>query len=245
MSLTTMPNDILNKILRYSTEKIEDKIEKIDNLTSLNKVYEILRKKEELMFKKMNNEINKNCIYNLVFMNYKKELKKGVYLVNYMSIFSSFPTIHVARVEADNDNERIFGKYKIIESSQPVWMRRLVEYELVYERSEVNWNDEAHQFVGIKEPWLLYGYNHSHFDGYIRNDYQKHILYDQNLVDLANCYSIAIFVRSTKKYIVVKLPINSLEDCIYREHNTVKLSKRLVYKLLSQNIPLVRPTEIY
>jgi hypothetical protein len=244
MTLSSMPVDILNEILQHIKETIEYKIQILNNLPDLNHVYDLVMKKYEDMYKEINNNIKKNCIYKLVFIDYKDKIEKEVLcLINNKSIISSCPTIR-ASIVVEDDNERIYGKYKIIEKSILIFIKYLIHYELVYERPEVIWSDEKDKFVGIKDPWFLYR-NHPRFNGYVKSDYPISTLSNQTSVDLANLYSIAIFVRSTKNHIFVKLPVNPTEDSINREHYTSRLPKRIVYKLLNQNIPLVRPNDIY
>jgi hypothetical protein len=137
-SITELPNDILNKLVYHTTESIEDKIDKESSIMKLRDIKRYIDNHADKLKAKLGEEIIEACVYYLVFRKCN-EKHEGTYLINTANLSTKTDIINICRVVPDTD-KRIFGRFRIVETSIMLHSGLLYDYKLIYKPPPVNYN---------------------------------------------------------------------------------------------------------
>jgi len=243
-SIQDLPDDILNKLIYHTQETIGDKIEKIDNFTDLREINRLIYKQRRKLEDKLSSELLKGCVYQLEFIWRGDTLLNGLYLINSVYINRNQNAINICKVEIDEEHQRQFGNYKIVEKSKRIFTDNIKSYKKVYEPPVVDWDNEPRQLIGITDILRVYGWEHQDLFHYTPTDFPKNILYCSDMVDIANMYCVAELYRVQKNYLLIAIPDNPLDTAPNRSISVIKVSKKYCYKL-NNTPPHIRPQDIY
>lgn len=238
-NISNLPYDILALIGDKATESIEDKIAKCETMDDIKKINNLIYKQTQKIKEKINSEIIKGNVYEMEFQ-HGLEFYQGFYLINYKVISPRQDTIVVCKVEPDDNNERSFGKYKIVEPSKRIYTDTLKTYKLIYSPPIVDWKKEERTLIGIKNPFLVYKWNHHELDNYNSWEIPANVIYNREEVMHANLYVIAELFKTNSKQLVLALPDNPNDTAPNRSITLVRVPKNRCYKL-TKEYPHVRP----
>ena len=150
----------------------------------------------------------------------------GLYLITTASLNKRDDCINICRVEPDTNNERIFGKYKIVETSMMITSGSLYSCELEYEPPPVNYNTPT---LLLSEPVRIYGMNSetlSQYNSWTFNTNLK-IIYNTDIMNVKNHYCLVEVLYSLKHSVKVRLP---------NEHRYIyNIPKRILYNSINHN----------
>jgi hypothetical protein len=118
LSIRDLPDDLLSTIIYHSQETIYQKIDKEQSIMKLIEINRYLCNHIANLRVKLSNEIKEGCVYKLSFRS-KGVDYSGLFLINTASLNQRNDCINICRV-AQDENERIFGKYKIVEISMMI-----------------------------------------------------------------------------------------------------------------------------
>tara|TARA_R110000782_G_scaffold170566_2_gene262313 strand:- start:617 stop:1348 length:732 start_codon:yes stop_codon:yes gene_type:complete len=222
MSINNLPDDILNHIIYYTNETINDKIDKEKSIMKLIEVNAYLCSQIDKLRVDLGSHIKENCIYKIKYKKYDTDYE-GLFLINYVLLNSKRDTIHMCEVEADNNNERIFGKFKIIKSSTFIRSRNIYNYELVFAPPKVNYNEPT---LLLTEPIRVYGTFNPFFNDYHswRIFSRTKIVYNDEFLAFKNRYCLVQVISVFKDKVAVKIPEHS---------DVIKIPKKLLYNTIN------------
>jgi hypothetical protein len=224
ISIKQLPEDILNKILYHTQETIYQKIDKQQSIMKLIEINRYICNHIDNLRVKLSNEIKEGCIYKLSFRS------KGIdytdlYLINTASLNKKNDCINICRVEPDSNNERIFGKYKIVKKSMMLCSCAIYSCELEYKPPPVNYNSST---LLLSEPIRVYG-----IDNYILSRYPNwnfntniKIIYNTDIMSVKNHYCLVQVIRVLKHSVKVRLPNDPAIHTI---------PKKVLYNTISHN----------
>lgn len=233
-NLSTMPDDILNKLIEFREETIQDKIDNINDGFELLKIVRLLDRREDVIKAKMAEEIKKGCIYEITFEANSKRITgrhTGLYLINSVYLGQRTNCINVAPVEPDPDHQRSFGYYKITDESIRLNMYNVIKYSLVHKPSKVDWSSvRKGQIIGISEPWMMYP-NAPLIADYDRRDIPDDILYDHRMVFMKNRYAFGEVYRVHKNKVSIVYPHDVTDPRPNRPVYQISFAKNSCYLL--------------
>ena len=224
ISIKQLPEDILNKIIYHTQETIEEKIDKEHSIMKLIELNRYIHKHIDNLRVKLSNDIKEGCIYKLSFRKIHNDYN-GLYLINSVSLNERKDTINICRVEQDDNNERIFGKYKIVRTSVMIYSGSIYSCELEYKPPPVNYNSST---LLLSEPVRVYGidnfilsrYSHWNFNTNIK------IIYNTDIMSIKNHYCLVQVIRVLKHSVRVKLP---------NDQGIHIIPKKVLYNTISHN----------
>jgi len=244
LSIDKLPDDILNKLIYHSQETIKDKIEKIDNFVDLQETNRLMYKQRRKLEDKLATDLIKNCVYQLEVMWRGDTLLSGLYLMNSVYVNRNQNAINICKVEIDEEHQRLFGNYKIVEPSKRIFTDNIKSYKKVYEPLAVDWDKEPRQLIGITDILRVYGWEHQDLINRHPSDFPTNILYCSDMVDIANMYCVAELFKVQKNNLVIAIPDNPLDTAQNRSITLIRVSKKYCYKL-NNTPPHIRPQDIY
>ena len=243
VSIQDLPDDILNKLIYHTQETIKDKIEKIDNFVDLQETNRLMYKQRRKLEDKLSSELLKGCVYQLNFR-WNREDFTGLYLMNSVYVNRNQNAINICKVEIDDEHQRLFGNYKIVEPSKRIFTDNIKSYKKVYEPPVVDWNNEPRQLIGITDILRVYGWEHQDLFNRHPSDFPTNILYCSDMVDIANMYCVAELFKVQKNNLIIAIPDNPLDTAPNRSISLIRVSKKYCYKL-NNTPPHIRPRDIY
>ena len=238
-NISNLPYDVLRLIGDKATESLDEKISKFTSMEQIKDINKLIHHQTQKIKEKINSEIIKGNVYEMEFQHGKGNYQ-GLYLVNYKVISDRQDNIVVCKVIPDEENERIFGKYKIAERSKRIYCDTLKTYKLVYAPTEVDWKKEERTLIGIKNPFLVYKWNHHALDDYNSMFIPANVIYIEEEAMHANLYVIAELFKANSKHLVLALPDNPNNTAPNRSITLVRVPKNSCYKL-TKEYPHVRP----
>lgn len=247
-SLKTLPDDVLNKILYHAQETLEEKINKIQDIRKLFSINKIVWEQINIRKQKFAADIRKGCIYEIEWVSGKtKETIKNIYLINSVFIDDNKDSINMSRVEPDTEHQRIFGNYKIADRSRAIGCGNIISYNLIHEPEQVDWTKEPRQLIGVTDIISIYGWDNP---GTLQFEFidleRRYIIYTDRQRIMANKYAVVELFKGYKKYNVIAIPDDPLDERPNRSITTIRVNKSSCYKLNNAaNIPHIRPQDIY
>ena len=224
ISIKQLPDDLLNKIIYHTQETIQQKIDKEQSIMKLIDINKYICKHIDNLRIKLSTEIKEGRVYKLSFRKNYNDYK-GLYLINSVSLNECKDTINICLVEPDDNNERIFGKYKIVKTSIMINSGLIYSCELEYEPPPVNYNSST---LLLSEPIRVYG-----MDNYILSRYSPwnfntniKIIYNTDIMSVKNHYCLVQVIRVLKRVVKVKLP---------NDQGIHIIPKKVLYNTISHN----------
>ena len=224
VSIRDLPEDLLSTIIYHSQETIHQKIDKEQSIMKLIDINRYLCNHIENLRINLSKEIKEGCVYKLSFRS-KGIDYSGLYLINTASLNRRNDCINICKVEPDSNNERIFGKYKMVKKSMMLCSGAIYSCEIEYEPPPVNYNTPT---LLLSEPVRIYGRHNeilSQYDLWNFNTNLK-IIYNTDIMNVKNHYCLVQVVYTLKHSVKVRLP---------NERAIHNIPKRVLYNTISHN----------
>ena len=246
--LTDIPDDALNKILNYTNETIQEKIDKIGNGFELLQVIGMLHKREDEIKEQLAKDFVQGDIYEITFEKNCKRIAgrhTGLYLINSVRFDRTTGAIDVARVEPDPDHTRKFGNYKVVEPSLRLTTFDIIDYKVIHQAKEIDWGKHRGNLIGVNCPWMIYP-NNEMLIVYDRTDIpgsHRQILYNERMVYMINRYTVVEAWKIHKNKITIVFPQDINDNAPNRSVISISFPKNNCF-LLDKQPPHIRP-EVY
>ena len=156
-----------------------------------------------------------------------------MYLINSIYLTGNTNVINVSEVDRDYENQRIFGNYKIMEPSIRLNIFNIIEYEVIQQPKEVDWDTvPIGQIIGINVPWLIYPNAPEVIDFNVYNDPgNENILYLDETVNNCNRYTYAELAKVNKRQLTIFFPTDPSDPRPNRSVVRMSLPKKVCYLL--------------
>jgi hypothetical protein len=219
-----LPDDLLNKIIYHTDELIQEKIDKEQSIMKLIDIRRYINNHIEDLRIQLSYKIKEGCVYKISFIKNQTDFA-GLYLINTAAINQKNDSINICKVEPDDNNERIFGKYRIVKISTLISTTSIYSYELVYEPPTVNYYRPTLLLaepvrVYKRDNFILSRYSSLNFGSKIK------IIYNREILCIKNHYCLVQVVSVLKDSVKVRLP---------NDREIITIPKRVLYNTISHD----------